>query len=239
MNALVLAAGRGTRIAAAAGGVPKPLIPIAGRPVIVRTLDWLASAGIRDVWINLHHRPDDIRAALGDGSLFGVTIHYAFEPEILGTAGAFRALATAFTETTLVVYGDNLVRFDLSPFFEAHRKSGARATVALFDPDRHPNSRIAGGRVALNGNARVTSFVEGASIHGLVNAGVYLLEPGFATAIPPGFQDFGRDVLPGQLASGDVSGYLIDPAGYCLGLDTPESLRNAEELIATNQVALA
>ena len=113
------------------------------------------------------------------------------------------------------------------------------ATEASFDPARHPNSRIAGGRVTLNGNARVTSFVEGASTQGLVNAGVYLLEPGFATAIPPGFQDFGRDVLPGQLASGDVSGYLIDPAGYCLGLDTPESLRNAEELIATNQVALA
>ncbi len=238
MKALVLAAGHGTRIATASGGVPKPLIPVGGRAVVLRTLEWLAGAGIRDVWINLHHRADEIRAALGNGSRLGLNISYAFEPEILGTAGAFRALTHEFPDTALVVYGDNLISFDLAQFVAAHRKSKARATIALFDPERHANSRIAGGRVVLDNRSRVTSFMEGASSEGLVNAGVYLLEPAFASAIRPGFQDFGRDVLPAELAHGDVCGYLMDSAGYCLGLDTPESLRNAEALITTKQIVL-
>jgi NDP-sugar pyrophosphorylase family protein len=239
MKALVLAAGKSTRIAAASAGLPKPLLPIAGRPVVARTLEWLSGAGIRDVWINLHYRADDIRSALGDGSAFGVRIQYALEPEILGTAGAYRALASHFDETTLVVYGDNLMSFDVASFVAAHRRTLASATIAVFDPERHMNSKIAGGRVMIDDAFHVTSFEESASNTGYVNTGAYLLEPRFAAAVGPGFQDFGRDVFPRQLASGGVCGYLIDPAGYCLGLDTPESLRIAEQLISTKQLVLA
>ena len=239
MNALVLAAGKSTRIASASAGLPKPLLPIAGRPVVARTLEWLAASGIRDVWINLHYRADEIRAALSDGAAFGVRIQYAFEPEILGTAGAYRALTSRFGGTTLVVYGDNLMWFDLAAFVAAHQRLRSAATIALFDPDRHVNTGVAGGRVVMDAASRVTSFMEGASNTGLVNVGAYLLEPRIAESIGAGFQDFGRDVFPGQLASGGISGYLIDSAGYCLGLDTPESLRVAEHLISAKQVALA
>jgi NDP-sugar pyrophosphorylase family protein len=239
MKALVLAAGHSTRIASVSGGAPKPLLEVAGKPVLARTLEWLAEFGITDVCINLHYRPDDIRAAIGDGSRLGVRVDYAFEPEILGTSGAFRGLAPRWTDTTLVVYGDNLMRFDLDRFRKAHRDGGSDATVALFDPERHRNSRIAGSRIHVSPDGLVSSFSEGASAStGYVNAGAYLLEPRVVNAIPDGFSDFGRDVFPALVAEGRLRGYLIEGTGYCLGLDTPESHRNAEQLISSKQVVL-
>lgn len=238
MKALVLAAGRSTRIAGVSGGMPKPLIPIAGRPVLARTLLWLAEQDVREVWINLHHRPDEIRAAIGDGSAFGVRVSYAHEPEILGTAGAFRALAPEWTDATLVIYGDNLMAFDLHALVRAHQQGGADATVAIFDPARHVNSRIAGGRVRVSEDGRVTEFVEGGEA-GFVNAGAYVLEPAVAARIGPGFQDFARDVFPALVAAGTLRGHVLEPAGYCIGIDTPETLATAEHLVATNQVQLA
>lgn len=250
MKALVLAAGRSTRIASVSGGAPKPLLTVAGKPVLERTLEWLGESGITDVCINLHYRPEEIRAAIGDGSRMGVRVEYAHEPEILGTSGAYRALASRWSGTTLVVYGDNLMRFDLARFRKAHRDGGSDATVALFDPERHRNSRIAGSRIHVSPDGLVTSFSEGrhpeqsegsaveAATDGFVNAGAYLLEPGVVTAIPAGFSDFGRDVFPALVAEGRLRGYLMEGTGYCLGLDTPESLRNAEQLISSKQVVL-
>jgi mannose-1-phosphate guanylyltransferase len=239
-HALVLAAGKSTRIAELAGGQPKPLLSIGGKPVIARTLDWLHESGVRNVWVNLHYRPNDIRSALGDGRRYGVTVNYSYEPEILGTAGAFRRLATEWRSTTLVVYGDNLVRFDLTALQAAHQGSGAPVTVALFDPDVNVNSRIAGGRVAIDDSKRVVSFVEGATSDArLVNAGVYLAEPAVCASIGEGFQDFARDVFPALVQARALQGYVMEPSGYCIGLDTPESYRTAEDLVNSNAVALA
>lgn len=241
MKALVLAAGKSTRIASVSGGLPKPLLSIGGKPVIARTLEWLSESGVGDVWINLHYRGDDIRSALGDGSRHGVRISWAHEPEILGTAGAFRALAAhwAGTDPVLVVYGDNLMAFDLGAFAAFHARAGARGTVALFDPARHLNTRIAGGRVRLDAASRITAFVEGGTGEGYVNAGAYLLDPSVAADVAPGFQDFGRDVFPPLARAGALAGHLLEPSGYCLGLDTPESFAVAEQLVASRQVALA
>jgi len=256
MNALVLAAGKSTRIAGVSGGRPKPLLEVGGKPVIERTLGWLASSGIRDVWINLHYRPDEIRDTLGDGSRFGVRITYAHEPEILGTAGAFASVARDWRDTSLVVYGDNLMSFDLARFVAAHRAGGAGATIALFDPDRHANTRIAGGRVVLDGEGFITSFAESRQLTAdsrqptadgrqpvagsrFVNAGAYLLEPGIHAAIGAGLKDFAHDVFPALVAGRRLHGHVIEAAGYCLGLDTPESFRVAEALVSTRQVVLA
>jgi NDP-sugar pyrophosphorylase family protein len=236
VKALVLAAGKSTRIASVSGGLPKPLLTVGGRRVIERTLEWLAASGVREVWINLHHRADDVRNALGDGSSHGVRISYSYEPELLGTAGTFRSLASEWSETTLVVYGDNVISFDLERFAADHRAARSDVTIALFDQARHANSRIAGGRVVLDSHHAVTSFVEGGS-DGLVNAGAYLLEPSVANVIAPGVQDFGRDILPVLAADGRVRGYVMEAEGFCLGLDTPESFSVAEELIGSGQLA--
>jgi mannose-1-phosphate guanylyltransferase len=239
VNTLVLAAGKSTRIASVSDGLPKPLLPVAGETILGRNLRWLASEGIRHVWINLHYRPEDVRRAIGDGKQFGLTVEYVYEPEILGTAGAVRNLSGDCRSTVLVVYGDNLLNFELKPFVAYHQAKGAAATIALFDQRMHVHTGIAGGRVLLGSDGQVKQFIEGATDaqSSLVNAGVYLLEPDVVRDIPAGqFHDFGRDFFPALLAEGRrLDGYLI--SGYCLGIDTPESYRRVLDLVATGKVS--
>ena len=238
-KALVLAAGLGSRIRSVAGDLPKPLMPFAGSPVLAHNLRWLAAGGVREVWINLHYGADQVRTAIGDGARFGLTIHYVHEPELLGTAGALANIAPAVSEAMLVVYGDSLVRCDLGTLARTHAKAGAEVTVALFDRDRHPHTGIAGGRVRMDGEGRITAFVEGAGeAAGLVNAGVYALQPSVLDLIPAGrLVDFGRDVFPAMLDQHRaLRGWIMDDEGYCLGLDTPESHAAGLTLLAAGVV---
>jgi mannose-1-phosphate guanylyltransferase len=234
-TALVLAAGRSTRIQAVAPDRPKPLIVVAGETVLERNLRRLAAAGVRDVWINLHYRGEQIEALVGDGARFGLCVQYSWEPTLLGTAGAAKKLEAALgAETFFVVYGDNLTALDLGALAAQHRARGAAATIAVFDCERIPNTGLAGGRVVLDAEQRVREFVEGGpATSPYVNAGVYTLEPGVLAAIPPGaFADFGRDVFPLLLGQGArVDAFPID--GYCLGIDTPEGLARANALVTS------
>jgi mannose-1-phosphate guanylyltransferase len=243
LGVLVLAAGKSTRIQPIAQGLPKPLLPVKGKSILERNLGWLSASGIKSVWINLHYQAEKIQQAISTGVALGLEVAYSLEPEILGTAGAYKKLETQWQGTTLVVYGDSLVRFDLSKFLCAHRHSKALATIALFDQKTHYHTAIAGGRVILDQNSRITNFVEmtGTEIDipsTLVNAAVYLLEPEVLKLIPPEtFYDFARDLFPQMLgASHHLQGYLID--GYCLGLDTPESFAKAMELIELKKINL-
>lgn len=241
IKALVLAAGKSTRITSVSGGHPKPLIRIEGETILGRNLMWLAGEGVRNIWINVHYRPEEIQEAVGDGSRFGVSVRYVHEPKLLGTAGAVRNLAAEWKETFLVVYGDSLVRLDLRAMFRMHRVRRAVATVALFDRRKHPHTAIAGGLVDMAPDGRILAFTEGTSdsARPLVNAGVYLLEPEVTADIPQGqVYDFGWDLFPNLLAAGrSLYGHVLD--GYCLGVDTPESYREALRLIQTGEVVLA
>jgi NDP-sugar pyrophosphorylase family protein len=238
-DAVLLAAGKSTRIAAVGRGIPKPLLPVQGEPILVRNVRWLAGAGVRRIWVNLHYRGDLIRAALGDGAVWGVQIRYSEEPTILGTAGGVRNVLSSLGETFLVVYGDNLVQLDVGAFLELHATRRADISIALFD-ERAPNTGLAGGRVALGADDAVVSFVEGAAEdHGaFVNAGVYAVENHVLKDFPEGsFLDWGKDVFPSLLARGArVMGYHIE--GYCLGLDTPASYERGMALINSGQVRL-
>ncbi len=240
VDAVLLAAGKSTRITAVSGGIPKPLLPVQGEPILVRNVRWLAGAGVRDIWVNLHYRGDLIRAALGDGGAWGVRIRYSEEPRILGTAGGVRKLLSSLGETFLVMYGDNLVDLDLGAFIESHFRRRAEISIAVFD-DRTPNTGMAGGRVGLGDEEVVVSFVEGA-VDGnpapFVNAGVYAVQNQVLRDFPERcFLDWGRDVFPTLLAMGiRVLGYRIQ--GYCLGLDTPASYERGLALISSGQVRL-
>lgn len=244
LQVLVLAAGKSTRIQAVSQGLPKPLLQVQGQSILERNLRWLAQSGIQSVWINLHYKPEAVQSVIGTGEHLGLKVSYSLEPEILGTAGAFKHLQNQWHGTSLVLYGDSLVQFDLSEFLRVHQSSGAVTTIALFDQKTHPHTAIAGGRVVLDDRGKVKSFremtVTEATIPStLVNAGVYLLEPAVLEMIPPQtFYDFARDLFPQMLAAErHLQGYRID--GYCLGLDTPESFANAMSLIESGKVKLA
>jgi mannose-1-phosphate guanylyltransferase len=242
-RALVLAAGMGSRIRAVAGERPKPLLPFGGSPILTHNLRWLATSGVAEAWINLHYAADAIRAELGDGRDHGLVIHYVYEPQLLGTAGALANIAQAFERPMWVVYGDSVVRCDLEALARTHARTGGEVTLALFDRDRHAHTGIAGGRVALAADGGVSAFEEGGegAVSSLVNAGVYLAEPSILDLIPAGRpSDFGRDVFPAMLARGRrLSGHVIEDQGYCLGLDTPESYAAGQRLLAEGRVVLA
>jgi mannose-1-phosphate guanylyltransferase len=132
VSAIVLTAGLGTRLDPLTRLVAKPAVPLAGRPLLGRVLDWLGEQGVRDVILNLHHRPETITAIVGDGSPFGLRARYSWEPVILGSAGGPRhALPLLDADPLLIVNGDTLCEVPLGPFCDAHRRLGAEVTMAL------------------------------------------------------------------------------------------------------------
>jgi NDP-sugar pyrophosphorylase family protein len=228
VKVLVLAAGKGSRLGAASGGGPKPLTDVGGTSPLQHAVTWTAEERPECIWINVHTHADSVRTRIGP-AVCGVPIRYSHEPELLGTAGAWKKLEEEWTETSLVVYGDNFMRFDLRALMAVHERGGGLATIALFDPAQHANTGAAGGRAVLE-NGRVTEFVEGGS-EGLVNAGAYCIEPELRTHLPHGVLDFGRDVLPVLARQGEVSGHVVESAGYCLGIDDPDRLAAARKLL--------
>jgi NDP-sugar pyrophosphorylase family protein len=132
--ALVLTAGLATRLRPLSEVRAKAAMPVAGTAIIVRIIHWLRAAGIRRVVVNLHHRPETITALLGDGSEYGVSVRYSWEPRVLGSAGGPRhALPLLDADTFFVVNGDTLTDCSLAAVGARHRETGARVTLAVVD----------------------------------------------------------------------------------------------------------
>ncbi len=158
---MILAAGFGTRMRPFSELRAKPALPVRGRPVISLLLEFLATQGCRKVMINLHHRPDSIRAAVAGDCPPGVDIVWSDEPTPLGTGGGIRRAAEFLREEAacIVLAGDMLLDFDLAGLFQAHDASGRDVSLLLHDD---PRSRIFGtvgadarGRVRRIGNRLV------------------------------------------------------------------------------------
>jgi len=202
MRAFVLAAGEGQRLRPLTDALPKPMLRVAGRPILEHNVRLLARHGITDVIVNLHHRPEAIVDHLGDGSALGTNISYSPEVELLGTAGALLPVRDRLRQTFLVLYGDNLSTCDLEALVRLHRRERSLATLALF----HRENAAVSGVVTTDSNARITSFVEKprgrGALRAWVSAGIVALEPEVFEFIGAPPSDFGRDVFPAMLAAG-------------------------------------
>ncbi len=152
MRAMILAAGYGTRLWPLTIDRAKPAIPFMGRPLVGYVAEYLARYGFREIVVNLHHRPESVRAALGDGTRFGVRFHYVNEPTILGTGGALdNARALLEGGTFVVVNGKIATDIDLDAALETHRRTRALATLVLRanrSRERYSVVRVSGGLVA-------------------------------------------------------------------------------------------
>jgi NDP-sugar pyrophosphorylase family protein len=133
MKAMILAAGFGTRLFPLTIDRTKPAIPFLGKPLVGYVAEYIAKFGFQDIVVNLHHQPESVKKALGDGSAFGVNIHYTEEiPKILGTAGALdNARHLLEDDTFIIVNGKLITDIDISAAVETHKKSGAIATMVL------------------------------------------------------------------------------------------------------------
>jgi NDP-sugar pyrophosphorylase family protein len=149
--ALVLAAGLGTRLLPLTLVRAKAAVPVAGEPLVHRILRWLASHRVRDIVVNLHHRPETIARVLGDGADLGVRVRYSWEQPLLGSAGGpRRALPLLAADRFLIVNGDTLTDLDPEPLAALHATSGALVTMALTrnpDPARYGGVRVEDGWV--------------------------------------------------------------------------------------------
>jgi len=230
MKAFVLAGGLGTRLRDAFPDEPKALAPVGGRPFLDRLLEILRTEGVTDVVLCTGHRAAAIEAHVGDGAAHGLRIVHSVEPAPLGTGGALAFARAHVQGAALVLNGDTLVRGFRAPLESAHRRLAARASVAL----SLGGPAGASGNVDLDACGRVIRFAEKPPeglAGGLLNAGVYLLEPEVFDAIPAGRAvSLEREVLPRLLAEGcTVAGAILKDGFVDLG--TPEGLARAEAAV--------
>lgn len=152
LPALVLTAGLATRLRPLSLLRAKAALPVAGTPLVARVLRWLAGHGLREAVLNLHHLPETITGALGDGGDLGIRVRYSWENPVLGSAGGPRhALPLLEGEQFVIVNGDTLTDLDLSSMIAAHERSGAMVTMALIPnprPDHYGGVLLEGDRVA-------------------------------------------------------------------------------------------
>lgn len=153
-RALVLTAGLGTRLRPLTGVRAKAAVPVNGEPLVRRIVRWLAARGLRDLVLNLHHKPETIARAVGDGSDLGARVRYSWEQPVLGSGGGPRHALPLLEETFLLVNGDTLTDVDLDALAAAHASSGADVTMALI-PNPRPDTY---GGVRVSEDGWVTGF---------------------------------------------------------------------------------
>lgn len=204
MKAMVLAAGKGTRLYPLTGRVPKPMAPVASKPILQHIFELLSDSGVEESHVNAHHLAGVILDRYGEKSrVGGMEVNVAYEDELLGTAGGVKRLADRFDDTFVVVMGDALTDVDVREVVEFHKERGALATIALMrvsDTSQY-------GVVELDAEKNIVAFQEkpepGEAISDLANTGIYVLEPEVLDHVPENtFDDFAKDVFPRLLEAG-------------------------------------
>lgn len=230
MIAVLMAGGEGTRLRPLTLDLPKPLAPIANKPVMHHIVDLLRSHGITDVIATIHYKGAAIESYFGDGSAFGVRMRYVREESPLGTAGAV-GLAREYlkNDAFLIISGDALTDIDISALIERHRRSGAVASIAV----RQVSDPREFGVIDADAGGRIRRFIEKPSwseaFSDTVNTGIYVLEPAVLDAIPSGTPcDFAKDVFPRMLAEQrPMQAIAVD--GYWSDIGTLEQYKIANE----------
>ncbi len=242
MKAMVLAAGKGTRLFPLTGQIPKPLAPVADTPIIGHIFDLLARHGIEEAYVNVHYLADALLRAYGEEThINGMSVHLVREKELTGTAGGVKHLARvapagSFNETFFVVSGDALTDVDIRDLVAFHKEQGALATVAL----RRVYDTSEFGVVEVDEECNILSFQEKPdpreAISTLANTGIYIFEPKVLEYIPEGtFFDFARDVFPRLLEEGER---FVGCEGqfYWSDIGTLETYRQAQVDVLSGEV---
>ena len=205
MKAVILAGGAGSRLQPLTDKRPKPLVPVGGKMCIEYVLTSLANADFRKIIITTGYLSEKLIPTLGDGERYDSSILYSFESSPAGTAGAVKKVGDFLDSTFVVASGDVLADVDIGILYDFHRKSGGIATIALTEVD-DPREF---GVVSLEQDGRISRFKEKPSedevFSNLINAGIYVMEPGILEYIPDDRPfDFSRDVFPLLMDKGEA-----------------------------------
>ena len=239
MRAVVMAGGEGSRLRPLTSGRPKPLVPVANRPIMEHIVRHLARHGVEDVVATVYYLADEIIEQFGDGDEMGVRLSYVRETVPLGTAGAVKNAEGKLGEGTfLIVSGDALTDLDVGAALAFHREKGAAATLVLA---RVPNP-LEFGVVVTDDEGRVQRFLEKPTwsevFSDTVNTGMYFVEPEVLGLMEPGrTYDWSADIFPKMLVQGmPVFGYVMD--GYWADVGSLGQYREAQEDLLSGKVDL-
>lgn len=236
MKAIIMAGGEGSRLRPLTCKRPKPLVPVANRPVMEYCIDLVRDLGIKEAGVTLQYLPKMIEEYFGDGSDYDLRLHYFIEDKPLGTAGSVKNAASILDETFIVISGDALTDFDLRPALKLHQEYGALATLVLTTVD----NPLEYGVVITNSDGSIRVFLEkpswGEVFSDRVNTGIYILEPEVLELIPEGQSyDFSRDLFP-KLLKEKRPLYGVPLAGYWCDIGNLSQYRQAQEDILYGRV---
>jgi mannose-1-phosphate guanylyltransferase len=212
MKAMILAAGKGTRVRPLTYDLPKPMIPLLGKPVMAYLVEHLAKYGVTEIMVNVSYLHEKIEEYFGEGDQFGVQIGYSFEgytnddgevvPMPIGSAGGMKKIQQFggfFDQTTIVLCGDALIDLDIKSALFEHRRKGALASVVTKEV---PWDKVSSyGVVVTDADGRITQFQEKPSeqeaLSNFISTGIYIFEPEVLDLIPPGVAfDIGSELFP-------------------------------------------
>jgi mannose-1-phosphate guanylyltransferase len=229
MNAMILAAGRGTRLGELGRTVPKVLVELGGEPLLARQIRYLEDGGVKRIVVNTHHLADQIQSfAAGHRGRVDITVLH--ERELLGTAGGVcNALPYLGREPFVVLYGDVIIDEPIAAVMETHLRAQASATLTVYKTRKVDGK----GTVRIAADGMIDAFHEKATSHAdgdaYVNAGLYVIDPSLLHECAAGLPlDFGHDVFPEALARDRrlVAHILAEPV---IDMGTPAMLELARD----------
>lgn len=233
-----MAGGEGTRLRPLTSNQPKPMMPMANRPLLEHVVRRLALHGFDDIVVTVAFLASHIRNYFGDGAELGVRMRYATEETPLGTAGSVRNAAAELDDTFMVVSGDVLSDIDLAQVMKTHRASGALATIAL----KRVENPVDFGIVITKDDGSIERFLEkptwGQVFSDTINTGIYVLEPEILDLIPERRPvDFSEEVFPAALERGlPLLGVVVD--GYWEDVGTIEAYHRAHQDVLDQRVGI-
>ena len=215
MKAVILAGGEGTRLRPLTCDLPKPLVPVCGKPVLFYILELLEKHGCTEAAVAVRYRGERIEAALGDGVFGKLRTFVSYEDKPLGTAGCVKKAAADFDDDFIVISGDAMCDFDLAAMYRHHKNTGVRATIAVKSVD---DPREYG--VIIGENGMVSGFSEKPSYincrSDLANTGIYIISPDVLGLVPGDKSvDFAKDVFPEMLGRELPLGYYAESGYWC------------------------
>ena len=188
MKAVILAGGLGTRLRPYTKSLPKPMLPLGGKPILEYEIEWVRKNGIKEIVLCVSYLRNKIEDYFGDGEKFGVKIEYAISKKPLATAGQLKTAEKFIDDTFVCLYGDSIYNFSLRNMIKHHKKSKANVTMSLFDY----RFNLKYGVIGTKKSGQVTAWNEKPEFSAKINIGCYVMEPEVLKLIPKN-KEYGMD----------------------------------------------
>ncbi|MBI5463694.1 MAG: NDP-sugar synthase, partial [Ignavibacteriales bacterium] len=238
MKAVIMAGGFGTRLRPLTSNLPKPMVPMANKPMMEHIVELLKFHGITNIVSTLFYQPDQISGYFGNGSTFGISMQYRKAEADYGTAGSVRNAKDFLDERFIIISGDVLTDFNLRKAIDFHEKKKAAATIVL----THSENPLQFGIVVTRDDGTITRFLEkpswGEVFSDTINTGIYILEPEILDLVPEHEEfDFSKNLFPLLLEQGAaLYGYVAE--GYWRDIGNLNEYQEAQLDILRGNVKL-